>query len=165
MAKKTRRQKQRSMARRPELAPAQARTLPAAAPQPPAGAPPAPVLTPAPPPGPAAPDAEDAEADPRMGMRALEEVPGRRRVGRIVPGAAAATAPAGPAGRAQRQAQRTRYGSAAAMVAPLESEDPAIPWDRVPYVPADLRRVAVIALIMIVLILVAWFVVAHTVSS
>jgi hypothetical protein len=42
------------------------------------------------------------------------------------------------------------------MVEALDSDDPAIPFDRVPYVPSDLRRVAVIASIMVVLILIAW---------
>jgi len=47
---------------------------------------------------------------------------------------------------------------------PLDPEDPAIPFDRVPYVPADLRRVAIIAGIMVVLIVIAAIVVTHAVS-
>ena len=50
------------------------------------------------------------------------------------------------------------------MVEPLDSDDPAIPFDRVPYVPADLRRVAVIAALMVVLILIAWVVVSHVID-
>ncbi|MGA8016616.1 MAG: hypothetical protein WCB85_11935, partial [Candidatus Dormiibacterota bacterium] len=77
-----------------------------------------------------------------------------------------AVTPAGAAGARQTRqaAQRTRSWSAASLVAPLESDDPAIPFDRVPYVPADLRRVAVIAGLMVVLILIAWVVVAHVTS-
>ncbi|MEA2617719.1 MAG: hypothetical protein QOE72_3502, partial [Chloroflexota bacterium] len=47
---------------------------------------------------------------------------------------------------------------------PLDPEDPAIPFDRVPYVPADLRRVAIMAGFMVVLILIAAVVVTHTVG-
>ncbi len=92
-----------------------------------------------------------------------EEAPARRRVERISP---TAVTPAGAAGARQTRqaAQRTRSWSAASLVAPLESDDPAIPFDRVPYVPADLRRVAVIAGLMVVLILIAWVVVAHVTS-
>jgi hypothetical protein len=57
-----------------------------------------------------------------------------------------------------------RFGTAAAMVEPLDSDDPAIPFDRVPYVPADLRRVAMIAAIMVVLILIAWAIVTRVVD-
>ncbi len=59
--------------------------------------------------------------------------------------------------RAQRQ-------TATAAFDPLESEDPAIPFDRVPYVPADLRRVAIIATIMIALIVVADIIVHNVVK-
>jgi len=50
------------------------------------------------------------------------------------------------------------------MVEPLDSEDPAIPFDRVPYVPSDLRRVALIATAMVVLILIAWAIVTNVVD-
>ncbi len=172
MARKTRRQKQRAASREPALAQARpgapARPEPFGAPAParpatPAAAPPEPgaangALSEEPIPTPASP--AGAPAAPRTGAAAV-----RRRVERIVPGAAPAPAPtAGPAASAGRPgraaSQRSRYGSAAAMVAPLESGDPAIPFDRVPYVPADLRRVAFIALFMVVLILIAWFAVA-----
>ena len=51
--------------------------------------------------------------------------------------------------------------SAAALFQPLESDDAAIPFDRVPYVPQDLRRVAIMAALMVVLILIAAFVVTR----
>ena len=51
--------------------------------------------------------------------------------------------------------------SAAAMFLPLESDDAAIPFDRVPYVPRDLRRVAIMASLMVVLILIAAVVVTR----
>jgi len=58
----------------------------------------------------------------------------------------------------------TRRGAAGALAfQPLESSDSGIPFDRVPYVPADLRRVAVIAVAMIVLIVVAAAVVSQTI--
>jgi hypothetical protein len=50
------------------------------------------------------------------------------------------------------------------MVEPLDSDDPAIPFDRVPYVPSDLRRVATIAALMVVLILIAWAIVSRVVD-
>ena len=53
--------------------------------------------------------------------------------------------------------------NAAALFQPLETEDAAIPFDRVPYVPADLRRVLVIALMMVALIIIAAVVVTHVV--
>ena len=55
----------------------------------------------------------------------------------------------------------SRQVSTAAMFLPLESDDAAIPFDRVPYVPRDLRRVAIMASLMIVLILIAAFVVTR----
>jgi hypothetical protein len=71
----------------------------------------------------------------------------RRRVQRVNPAA---------------QPRQTRgQVSAAAMFQPLDSEEAAIPFDRVPYVPRDLRRVAIMAALMIVLILVAAFVVTR----
>jgi hypothetical protein len=77
----------------------------------------------------------------------------RRRVGRI-----------DPAAQQQRTAggQRAKSGrtlSTAAMFEPLPPEEAAIPFDRVPYVPADLRRVLVIGGLMVVLVVVADFVV------
>lgn len=77
--------------------------------------------------------------------------PARRRIERLSQAAPARTA----RGRAA--------GNAAAMFQPLESEDAAIPFDRVPYVPADLRRVLVMALLMVVLIIIAAIVVTHVV--
>jgi hypothetical protein len=55
----------------------------------------------------------------------------------------------------------SRQVSTAAMFLPLDSDDAAIPFDRVPYVPQDLRRVAIMASLMIVLILIAAFVVTR----
>ena len=72
-----------------------------------------------------------------------------RRVGRIDPAAQRATA--------ARQSAR----QSAVTIAPLDSDDAAIPFDRVPYVPGDLRRVAIIALLMVVLIIIADLVVTH----
>jgi hypothetical protein len=71
----------------------------------------------------------------------------RRRVQRLNP----AAQPRSP----------SRQVSTAAMFLPLESDDAAIPFDRVPYVPQDLRRVAIMASLMIVLILIAAFVVTR----
>jgi hypothetical protein len=75
------------------------------------------------------------------------------------------------AGAARRRVERlnpaaqprsgSRQVSTAAMFLPLESDDAAIPFDRVPYVPRDLRRVAIMASLMIVLILIAAFVVTR----
>ena len=48
--------------------------------------------------------------------------------------------------------------------APLDPGDPAIPFDRLPYVPGDLRRVATMAGFMLLLIIVAAIVVTHTVG-
>lgn len=77
--------------------------------------------------------------------------PGRRRIERL-----SQAAPARPArGRGA--------GNTAAIFQPLDSDDPAIPFDRVPYVPADLRRVAVMALLMVLLIIIAAVVVSHVV--
>lgn len=183
MARKTRRQKQRAAARPPALAqtrlggaatgrpgvPGQA-GLPAVAPgnvTPEAGAA-APVGQPGPQvepgyateTGPATEPAVATGSAPVPG-EVPAPAPARRRVERIVPGARPAPAAAGrPAQRGQNP-RATKFGSAAALVAPLETEDPAIPFDRVPYVPADLRRVAVMAGLMVVLILIAWVAVAR----
>jgi hypothetical protein len=80
----------------------------------------------------------------------------RRRIGRVDPGAAAA-----------RQAQRVKSGrqlSTAAMFEPLPPDDAAIPFDRVPYVPGDLRRVLVIAALMVVLVVIADVVISNVVK-
>jgi hypothetical protein len=77
--------------------------------------------------------------------------PAARRVGRLDPASAA--------GRKAVRQQRQQ-----ATFAPLDPEDPAIPFDRVPYVPGDLRRVAIMAGFMVLLIIVAALVVTHTVG-
>ena len=83
--------------------------------------------------------------------------PTRRRVERVTPASASSIA----ASRQQRaSAKSARFGTAAALVEPLDTDDPAIPFDRVPYVPSDLRRIAVIASIMVILILIAWAIVS-----
>jgi hypothetical protein len=162
MARKTRKQKQRAAARRqPPSIPGgaglgQAAAGPVALDEPtldqeqeqapaaedsPAGAQ-LPVLS-----EPAAPGA----AAPRP-VAPLTGAGGRRRIERL-----RSPAPA-PAGRARVPS------NAASMFAPLESDDAAIPFDRVPYVRADLRRVAVIAGLMVVVIVIAAIVVSHIVS-
>jgi hypothetical protein len=77
----------------------------------------------------------------------VAESSARRRVQRVNP----AAQPRAPRGQQ----------SAAAMFLPLDSDDAAIPFDRVPYVPRDLRRVAIMAALMIVLILIAAVVVTR----
>jgi hypothetical protein len=154
MAKKTRKQKQRASTRRPGT-PAPA--TPVAARQ---TAAPAPVA-----PRPALPQVLPetvlplAGSDLEIESEPFEEAPeepvavaandatARRRVQRVNP----ATQP------------RTMRGpvSAAAMFLPLETDEAAIPFDRVPYVPKDLKRVAVMAALMVVLILIAAFVVTR----
>ena len=85
----------------------------------------------------------------------------RRRVERVTPASASSIA----ASRQQRASVKSaRFGTTASMVEALDSDDPAIPFDRVPYVPSDLRRVAVIASIMVVLILIAWAIVSIVVD-
>jgi len=79
---------------------------------------------------------------------------GHRRIGRVD----AATAQ----GRRGRPSAHT--GNAAAQFEPLDPEDAAIPFDRVPYVPSDLRRVAAIALLMLAIILVAAVIVTNVVK-
>jgi hypothetical protein len=94
-------------------------------------------------------------ARPRVAAATATDASGRRRVGRIDPNAAAAPA-------ALRPGQRGRPGrttATAAMFEPLPPEEAAIPFDRVPYVPGDLRRVLVIAALMVVLVVAADFVV------
>jgi len=84
-------------------------------------------------------------------------VEGRRRIERLTPAAAARAS--GPPPRPGRGP-----ANAAAMFQPLETDDAAIPFDRVPYVPSDLRRVALIAAAMIVLIVIAAIIVSHVVT-
>jgi hypothetical protein len=78
---------------------------------------------------------------------AATEGAARRRVERLNPAA--------------QPRSTSRQVSTAAMFLPLESDDAAIPFDRVPYVPRDLRRVAIMASLMIVLILIAAFIVTR----
>jgi len=143
MAKKTRKQKQRAAARRgstqaPLRGPAQEPRIGDAAWPPDDGLQPAGIT---------------AQAIPRD---TPDEAP-RRRVERLSPAAPpSATARTGRPGRTP--------ANAAAMFQPLDSDDAAIPFDRVPYVPADLRRVAVMAVCMIVLIIIAALIVSHVVS-
>jgi len=93
-------------------------------------------------------------AGPRVARPAGQVAPaptGPRRAGRLEPG--------------QRRPQRAaRPGSTAAVFEPLDPEDDAIPFDRVPYVPGDLRRVAVIGGLMVVLIVIAALVVTNVVK-
>jgi len=149
MAKKTRKQKQRTTARRPAGA-APARPVTTAAARPLAAT--------------AAPEEETAPSAAPVAAATTQTLgsdAARRRVGRIGPTAP----PSALGGRQQRQAVRSaRFGSAAAMVESLDSDDPAIPFDRVPYVPSDLRRVATIAALMVVLILIAWAIVSRVVD-
>lgn len=94
----------------------------------------------------------DAAPEPAApGARPAPAPGGARRVGRIDPASAARRL------RPQQKQQST--------FAPLDPEDPSIPFDRVPYVPADLRRVAIMAGLMVLLIIVAAVVVTHTVGS
>lgn len=75
----------------------------------------------------------------------------RRGVQRVDPAASRHNAPS-----------RGRGGDAG--FAPLDPGDAAIPFDRVPYVPADLRRVALMAAIMVVLTIVANLVISRLVG-
>ncbi|MDQ6847193.1 MAG: hypothetical protein M3019_06370, partial [Candidatus Dormibacteraeota bacterium] len=68
-----------------------------------------------------------------------------------------------PAAAAVGRAKPAR-GQNTSYIQPLDSEDAAIPFDRVPYVPADLRRVAVIAALMITLIVIADIIVSNVVK-
>jgi hypothetical protein len=90
---------------------------------------------------------EDDDAQALETVAAATESSSRRRVQRVNP--------------ASQPRARGGQVSAAAMFLPLESDDAAIPFDRVPYVPRDLRRVAIMASLMIVLILIAAFVVTR----
>ena len=150
MAKKTRKQKQRTAARRPAGAAAPARPVATAATRP--------VTATVMPEEETAPSAAPVAA---ATAQAPASDAARRRVGRIGPTAP----PSALGGRQPRQPVRSaRFGSAAALVEPLDSDDPAIPFDRVPYVPSDLRRVATIAALMVVLILIAWAIVSKVVD-
>jgi hypothetical protein len=163
MARKTRKQKQRAAARRqppatpggagiPAPTSASVGTVEAPDLTPAADGPPiaaefdtaAIASVPAPLPGP-------VDAQPVVPMPAAGG--GRRRIERL-------SSPATSAPTRQARVPST----AATMFAPLESDDAAIPFDRVPYVPADLRRVAVIAGLMLILIIIAAVVVSHIVT-
>jgi len=82
---------------------------------------------------------------------------GRRRIERINPSAS-------PVAAASRAVRGRGPVNAAAMFQPLETDDAAIPFDRVPYVPSDLRRVGLIAAAMIVLIVIAAIIVSHVIT-
>src|ERR1700686_64933 len=100
-------------------------------------------------------DIEEVDEPETAEYAAVDSVPvaGRRRIERV----SAVTAQ-----RAVRQGRPP--ANAAAMFQPLESDDAAIPFDRVPYVPANLRRVAVMAACMVALIIIAALIVSHVVS-
>ncbi|MBJ7609917.1 MAG: hypothetical protein JF887_10890 [Candidatus Dormibacteraeota bacterium] len=145
MAKKTRKQKQRAVTRRP--GPSYAPDLPAA------GG------------GSGTPSAAEAgqealavgagaAAAGSASLGASTPGQGRRRVERVSPAAAPV----------QGARPRPARAQAAGYIQPLESEDAAIPFDRVPYVPADLKRVAIIAALMIALIIVADIIVSNVVK-
>jgi hypothetical protein len=152
MAKKTRKQKQRTATRRPgtpaPAAPSVAtRQMAAPAPLTPRAQPrvlPESVL---PLPGTELEIESEPDDEPAEDVIAAVESSTRRRVERVNPAA-------------QPRPIRGQQ-SAAAMFLPLDSDDAAIPFDRVPYVPRDLRRVAIMASLMIVLILIAAFVVTR----
>jgi hypothetical protein len=153
MAKKTRKQKQRAATRRPGTpAPAAPRVATRQTAAPVQVTPRAAQILPEsvlPLPGTELEIEIEIEADdePADDVAAANEGPARRRVERVNP----AAQPRTPRGQQ----------SAAAMFLPLDSDDAAIPFDRVPYVPRDLRRVAIMASLMIVLILIAAFVVTR----
>lgn len=65
---------------------------------------------------------------------------------------------------ATRRPARGAGGPSLPDLASLDSEDPAIPFSRVPYVPADLRRVGIMAGLMILLIVIADLLVTHLVK-
>jgi hypothetical protein len=109
-------------------------------------------------PFPAATAAPTAEAEPASPVDLPVDSPSAaappqpsavvRRVGRIDPAT-------------QRAAARQSSRQSAITIAPLDTDDAAIPFDRVPYVPGDLRRVAIIAVVMVFLIIIADLVVTH----
>ncbi|HEX4579135.1 MAG TPA: hypothetical protein VH498_03945 [Candidatus Dormibacteraeota bacterium] len=149
MAKKTRKQKQRAVTRRPSPS---FRPLTSGAP----GAAAATGTRPA-----GVSDGGDAEPvdAPQPGGDAAASVAvnvpapdaGRRRVERV--GVSAPTT-----------RPRSTRGQTQGYIQALESEDAAIPFDRVPYVPSDLRRVAIIAAVMVALIIVADIIVSNVVK-
>jgi hypothetical protein len=153
MAKKTRKQKQRAPVRRAP-SPAQAARTAAPAASAPRVVSPLQVLPESVEPLPGSggqieSEPEDLDIDggnPEDGLVAID-TSARRRVERLNPAAQPRSA--------------SRQVSTAAMFLPLDSDDAAIPFDRVPYVPRDLRRVAIMASLMIVLILIAAFVVTR----
>ena len=93
-------------------------------------------------------EAGEATAAPAPATIPPAPAPGRRRIERL-----ATPVTSGGA----RLSRRSEF-------APLESGDAAVPFDRVPYVPADLRRVALMAALMVVLIIVAAVIVSHTIG-
>jgi hypothetical protein len=145
MAKKTRKQKQRAAARRTVAV--RSPSSPLTLPREPFGLPSGSDEVDA-----ALTSSDEAAVDV---VDAPAQVGARRRIERL----SQAAAPVSRAGRPGRGP-----ANAAAMFQPLETEDAAIPFDRVPYVPADLRRVAITAGLMIVLILIAAVVVTHVVQ-
>ena len=128
MAKRTRKQKQRAVVRRPAGTPTASAAV--------ADAP-----------------ADTGAASVSASLSPATDPALRRRVERVTSPAIAA-----PVGR------RPQRGQPSGFIQPLESDDAAIPFDRVPYVPADLRRVAIIATVMIMLIIVADIVVSNVVK-
>ncbi|HKR98049.1 MAG TPA: hypothetical protein VJU79_00915 [Candidatus Dormibacteraeota bacterium] len=161
MPKKTRRQKQRSAARRQgPVIPGgagldtstvdtadQAQTDDAVALEMP--------VVPAPAPGNAPAATSPVAVTPAPASMAQPAPMGaRRRVERL-------NTPAAPAATARPPRGTT---SAVAMFEPLPPEEAAIPFDRVPYVPADLKRVAIMAVLMVVVIIIAAVVVSHIVT-
>jgi len=156
MAKKTRKQKQRAAAR------AQLSPVPGAAGLPVDANSDVGTADPVDPPAAEAPPSAGAVRDDAVAApvvpTAAGELPsspagGRRRIERLQ----------SAGGRLPERTARVP-SNAASMFAPLESDDAAIPFDRVPYVRADLRRVAIMAAVMVVLIIVAALVVPHVVK-
>jgi hypothetical protein len=146
MAKKTRKQKQRATVRRaPSPAQAPRRAIPAE--QAATATAPMQVLPESVLPLPGSGGTIESEPDGVSPDERLAASASRRRVERLNPAA--------------QPRSGGRQVSTAAMFLPLESDDAAIPFDRVPYVPRDLRRVAIMASLMIVLILIAAFVVTR----
>lgn len=140
MPRKTKRQKQRTVTRHPGAATA-----------PPTAAAPTGVAV----------EAEDLQPlGPGPGLAAppaAPDVPVRRRVERL------GSTPAAAGQRAPTAAGRPGRPVPGGYIQPLDTDDAAIPFDRVPYVPSDLRRVGVIAVLMVVLIIVADIIVSNLV--
>jgi hypothetical protein len=155
MAKKTRKQKQRAATRRPGTTAAAPRNAaPRQAPAPtPAPLTPRPVSaqllpdTVLPLPGTGPGIEPEADENPGENLAAITDGASRRRVQRVNPAA--------------QPRQIRGQVTAAALFQPLDSDEAAIPFDRVPYVPRDLRRVAIMAALMVVLILIAAIVVTR----